>query len=421
MIKFNKIRIPTILLSIILILIGIWFFVGINPFNINLGYFTPKGFNLGIDFQGGLVHQVTVYSGIEQEEIRQMAIDAGLGKEVQEVKIPQKNKIGKEASYLIKVLITKEEDQIIEKDPDMTPSKFLSEKMAALYKAIIEKKGEFYTLEGEELANANRISKDLLTGEIEDQRTDNKRVLYNVVKESETVISPVYSGTLRKQVIFLIVFVLIVMLLYITFRFKFKYGIGAVAALIHDVLIILGFVSITRLEFDYTIIAAILFIIGYSLNDTIVIFDRIRENFGIMKDARPVDITNISVNQSLSRTIITSLTTLLAVIALLVWGGPKIQGFAITLVVGIISGTYSSIFIASPVVDSWDLLFADKKTRIKKLKKEEKIKVSNEEDKVSIEGKTSDKNIDNSAKQEKIVLSKKQLKKISGKKKKSKK
>lgn len=410
MIKFIKYRIPTLLLSLILILIGLWFFVG--PQNINLGFFTPRGLNLGIDFQGGLVHQVTIYSGIDQDEIRELSIESGLGSEIQSVVIKDENRIGNAKSYLIKTIITKEEQEAITEDPNMTPAKFLNDRINKLHGAIKKKYGETYTLKGDELKIANKLYKGKITGEFTKQRTGEKRVLLNVVKESENVISPVYSKTLKVQAIILVLFVLLIMLLYITVRFKFKYAIGAVSALIHDVLIIFGFITVSQLEFDYTMVAAILFIIGYSLNDTIVIFDRVRENYGIMKDYSSVEIINTSINQSLSRTIITSVTTLFAVIALYIWGGPKINGFSITLIAGILSGTYSSIFIASPIVDSWDHFFLSKKQKKKaeiEAKKKEEKKIEKEE-----------KQENNSIKQrqELFSLSKKQLKKISSKKKK---
>ena len=135
--------------------------------------------------------------------------------------------------------------------------------------------------------------------------------------------------------------------LYILFRFEWKFSAGAVAALFHDVLITLGIFSTLGLEFDLTVLAAVLAVIGYSLNDTIVVFDRIRENFRRMRRGTSVSIINRSLNQTLSRTLMTSLTTLLVLIALFVLGGELIHGFATALIIGVLIGTYSSIYVAS--------------------------------------------------------------------------
>jgi preprotein translocase subunit SecF len=139
-------------------------------------------------------------------------------------------------------------------------------------------------------------------------------------------------------------------LLYVAWRFEYKFSLGSVAALLHDVIITLGFFSLLQMEFDLTVMAAILAVIGYSLNDTIVVYDRIRENFRKLRKGSAEDVMNISLNQTLSRTLMTSLTTLLVLIALAALGGEIIQNFAIALMVGVIIGTYSSIFVASPVV-----------------------------------------------------------------------
>ena len=139
-------------------------------------------------------------------------------------------------------------------------------------------------------------------------------------------------------------------LLYMAWRFEYKFALGSVVALIHDVIITLGFFSLFEMAFDLTVMAAILAVIGYSLDDTIVVFDRIRENFRKLRKGSSEEILNISLNQTLSRTLMTSLTTILVLIALAVLGGEIIHNFAIALLVGVVIGTYSSIFVASPVV-----------------------------------------------------------------------
>jgi preprotein translocase subunit SecF len=142
-------------------------------------------------------------------------------------------------------------------------------------------------------------------------------------------------------------FVLLMVFFYIVLRFRWKFAAGANAALIHDVIITFGFFSVTGLEFDQSVLAAVLAVIGYSLNDTIVVYDRIRENFRLMRRGTAEAIINTSINQTLSRTIITALTTLLVLIALLILGGATVKDFSIALIVGIVVGTYSSIYVAS--------------------------------------------------------------------------
>ena len=136
-------------------------------------------------------------------------------------------------------------------------------------------------------------------------------------------------------------------LVYVTLRFQWKFSLGAVAALFHDVIITIGFFSVLGLEFNLTVLAAVLAVIGYSLNDTIVVFDRVRENFRTMRKGTPIEIFNASLNQTLSRTLITSLTTLLVLTTLFFLGGELIHEFATALIVGVIVGTYSSIYVAS--------------------------------------------------------------------------
>jgi len=143
------------------------------------------------------------------------------------------------------------------------------------------------------------------------------------------------------------IYALFGILIYITLRFEKRFAVGSVAALVHDVVITLGIFSILQLEFDLTTLAAILAVIGYSLNDTIVVFDRIRENFRKMRKGSPVDVSNRSINQMLSRTLVTSFTTLFVLIALFVLGGEIIHSFATALIIGIVVGTYSSVYVAS--------------------------------------------------------------------------
>lgn len=140
---------------------------------------------------------------------------------------------------------------------------------------------------------------------------------------------------------------LFMIMVYVTFRFQLKFSVGAVVALVHDVIIVLGFFALLQLEFDLTVLAAILAVIGYSLNDTIVVSDRIRENFRKLRTETAIEVMNISLTQTLSRTIVTSLTTLLVLVILAIFGGQMIFGFAVALLVGVVVGTYSSIYVAA--------------------------------------------------------------------------
>jgi preprotein translocase subunit SecF len=146
-----------------------------------------------------------------------------------------------------------------------------------------------------------------------------------------------------------VLFALIGILIYVALRFEWRFAVGAVAALIHDVIFTLGMFSIFYIPFDLTVLAAVLAVIGYSLNDTIVIFDRVRENFRKMRKGTVMEISNRSINQTLSRTIITSGTTLLVLLALYFLGGEAISGFSLALIIGIVVGTYSTIYIATAI------------------------------------------------------------------------
>jgi len=172
------------------------------------------------------------------------------------------------------------------------------------------------------------------------------------VKNSE-VVGPKVGKDLRQQAVYVTLAGLGAMLVYIWFRFELSYGVAAVVATFHDVIITLGFFSLLNKEITLTVIAALLTLVGYSMNDTIVVFDRIRENVRLNKRENIVDLINRSINQTLSRTILTSGLTFLAVVSLFVFGGEVIHGFSFALVVGVIIGTYSSIFIASPIVVSF--------------------------------------------------------------------
>ncbi len=163
-------------------------------------------------------------------------------------------------------------------------------------------------------------------------------------------IGPQVGEELREQGGLALLMALAIVLVYVAFRFQYKFSVGAVSALAHDVIITLGFFSFFQWEFDLTVLAALLAVIGYSLNDTIVVFDRIRENFRKLRNTQPINVINISMTQVLGRTIATSLTTLLVLFALYFVGGELIQNFALALIIGIGFGTYSSIYIAANII-----------------------------------------------------------------------
>ena len=178
-------------------------------------------------------------------------------------------------------------------------------------------------------------------------------------------VGPQVGDELTEQGILAVLYALIGIFLYVMFRFQWRFSVGAVTAVVHDIIVTMGFLSFTHVEFDLTVVAALLAVVGYSLNDTIVLFDRIRENFPRLRKKSAREVVNTSVNQTLSRTLMTSLTTLLVLIALAAFGGEIIHAFALTLIVGIVVGTYSSIYVASTAllalgVSKYDLMPVEK-------------------------------------------------------------
>jgi len=163
-------------------------------------------------------------------------------------------------------------------------------------------------------------------------------------------VGPKVSAELLKSGIIAIALSLIAMLFYIWIRFEWQFSLGAILALFHDVIITLGLFSLLNLEINLSIVAAVLTIVGYSMNDTVVIYDRVRENLKKFSDIKIFELTNISINETLSRTIITSVTTLLALVSIYLFGGEILKGFSLAMIMGVIFGTYSSIYIANPVL-----------------------------------------------------------------------
>lgn len=176
----------------------------------------------------------------------------------------------------------------------------------------------------------------------------------NVDFRRQETVGPKVSGELRNQAVWATIFALLGILIYITIRFKFRFGVAAVVALFHDVFITVGILTILGREISLPVVAALLTIVGYSINDTIVISDRIRENIRILYREKFEDLVNRSLNQTFTRTIITSLTTLIVLLCIFFFGGSVIRDFSLALIIGAIIGTYSSIYIVSPIVVAWE-------------------------------------------------------------------
>lgn len=163
-------------------------------------------------------------------------------------------------------------------------------------------------------------------------------------------VGPQIGEELREDGGLAMLYALFGILIYVAFRFEYRFSLGAIIALVHDVIITIGFFALTRMEFDLTVLAAVLAVIGYSLNDTIVVYDRIRENFRHIRKGSTEEVVNTSINQTIARTLVTSLTTLLVLLALNFFGGEVIHSFSVALIVGVVIGTYSSIYVASNAI-----------------------------------------------------------------------
>ena len=254
-----------------------------------------KGLNYGVDFKGGTLIELRANdSQINIFKLRQSLLNMKLG----DVSVKQ---FGNQNDYLIK----------FEKKNDNNPN-FIQEIKDDLTKSI----GPGFNF----------------------RRVEN--------------VGPKVSAELLKSGIIAIVLSLVAMLFYIWIRFEWQFSLGAILALLHDVIITLGVFSLFNFEINLSIVAAVLTIVGYSMNDTVVIYDRVRENLKKFSDIKIFDLTNISINETLSRTIITSITTLLALLSIYFLGGEILKGFSLAMILGVVFGTYSSIYIANPILVS---------------------------------------------------------------------
>jgi len=267
--------------------------------------FMTKGLNYGIDFTGGTVVEIDTGADPEPDVIRKTLSDLGYGGgTVQNIAPPPDS--GVDHDY-VRVGIP------LQEETEETGANAQQEALDAVVAGLKENIGEF-----------------------------------NI--RNQDVVGSKVSGELREKGLISILLALGMVLLYIWFRFEWQFGAGAVAALFHDVLLTIGVFSLTQIEFNLSIIAAILTIVGYSLNDTVIVYDRIRENLRKYKKMAMPDVLNLSINDTLSRTILTSMTTLLALTALYFLGGEGLRGFSFAMIWGVIVGTYSSIFVASPIL-----------------------------------------------------------------------
>ena len=221
-----------------------------------------------------------------------------------------------------------------------------------LDRSLVQRFGE--KKENEYLIRVEKSASELGTLSLEIQETLQRAYGKGGVEIRRTeMVGPKVGKDLRKKGILAIIYALIGILIYVTLRFRFIFAVGAIIALAHDVMITVGVFSIANKEFTLPIVAAILTIIGYSLNDTIVVYDRIRENRRKMRREAFAKVINASINETLGRTLLTSLTTLIVMVILFIFGGGVIHDFAFALMIGILAGTYSSIFVASPIILTW--------------------------------------------------------------------
>ena len=275
-----------------------------------------RGLNLGIDFTGGTLVEVSYSSSVNTEEVRTNLRRSGLDGVVVQY-------FGTSRDVLIR----------LPADPEVDAA----ESSSLIISSLREPYGETLA-ESSENDSQRCVFQDGTTGDCTVQM---RRVEF---------VGPQVGGELTEKGGLAMLYALIGILAYVAWRFEWRFALGAVIALVHDVVVTVGIFSLLGLEFSLPVLAAVLAVIGYSLNDTIVVFDRIRENFRKMRKGTIVEIMNTAINQTLRRTLLTSLTTLLVVVTLILLGGEIIKGFAVALFIGILVGTYSSIFVASPVV-----------------------------------------------------------------------
>lgn len=273
-----------------------------------------QGLNFGIDFRGGVTVEVADSEPIDTGAVQNAIANLNLG----DVKVQE---IQDFAGTDKAVIVFIEQQEVTPGDSAASPEDDADAKEDAQQEAA---------------ALVQDALRTLLGNDIEFRKID--------------VVGPTVSGELVQKGAIAVVLAIGMMLIYIWFRFEWQFSVGAIAALVHDVIITLGLFAVTGLEFNLAIIAALLTIVGYSMNDTVVVYDRVRENLRKYKKKHLAELLDISINETLSRTIMTSVTTLLALIALAIFGGVVLRGFTLAMIWGVVIGTYSSVFVASPML-----------------------------------------------------------------------
>jgi len=359
---------------------GIIIIVGI--INITKG----KGLNYGIDFAGGSMVRVILKNEIPIDEVRRLLSGVGLEKSrIQEIGASKRE-------YLIRSLqiLGKNQEEEIEAHEiignKVIEALRLQEDRATLERGLkdlntIDERELTLILEASFPEEASAIAQNILSfriseGIIQDyaqlqqergisqeiiDTLEEKTFLGSLAVLSKETVGPQVGHDLRRKATQAVIWALIGMLIYIGVRFKLAYGVAAILTLAHDVLITLSIFSLTNREINLPVIAAMLTIVGYSLNDTIVIFVRVRDNLRILRKHDFERILDTSINQTLSRTVITSGTTFLTVLALFLFGGEVINDFAFTMIIGVVAGTYSSIYQSCPLLYYWNKIFKPKK------------------------------------------------------------
>ncbi len=345
-----------------------------------------KGLNYGIDFAGGSLVRVMLKNEIPIDEVRKLLSEVGLEKSrIQEIGASKRE-------YLIRSLqiLEKSQEEEIEAHEiignKVIEALRLQEDRATLERGLkdlntIDERELTLILEASFPEEASAIAQNILSfriseGIIQDyaqlqqergisqeiiDTLEEKTFLGSLAVLSKETVGPQVGHDLRRKATQAVIWALIGMLIYIGVRFKLAYGVAAILTLAHDVLITLGIFSLTNREINLPVIAAMLTIVGYSLNDTIVIFVRVRDNLRILRKHDFERILDTSINQTLSRTVITSGTTFLTVLALFLFGGEVINDFAFTMIIGVVTGTYSSIYQSCPLLYYWNKIFKPKK------------------------------------------------------------
>lgn len=347
----------TFILSVTLLLLGF------------LTWILRGGFNFSIDFEGGSQLQISLGTKQSVNEIKAILGD--------KIEVTELGDTGKE--FWIQSTLGKEIDwaeiQNITRNKILKPLRENFANLSMREELVYEESGVSFIVDLGETVQVEELEKFLGQGiQVQAQGPNTffirsslsqlwakkkvieplREVFPNLEIENDTTYDPTVGQNIRNQAWVVSFLVLCLILLYIGLRFQFKFGVAAIVALVHDALMVFSFLLFFNRELDISIVVALLTILGYSLNDTIVVFDRIRENQALLSKTNYILVVNESIGQSLSRTVVTSLTTLFVVLCVFFLGGPALNNLAFALLVGVLVGTYSSIFVASPILVLWE-------------------------------------------------------------------